>query len=77
MARIQRGLIPLIEDLDRRARPSRSPRNRPILKYTSIEDTVYFSSDPVTLVVSTGNFYWHPAASTAQSLVWGLSQWSS
>jgi hypothetical protein len=80
MADIQRGLVPLLIDLDRRARPGRPPRNRPLQFYENVDDTIAFSSDSVTVTITTGStvvYYWHPATSTSESIVWGLFQWSS
>lgn len=53
MANIQRGLIEMFHDFDRRARPGREPKNRAISKFTTLSDTVQLSSDTLTSTVQT------------------------
>lgn len=75
MATVQRGLIQLIEDLDRRARPDRPPRNQPLQKYVSVNDVVVFSSDTQTSYVLAPPLQWATASATDKTLTWSLGEW--
>lgn len=75
MAEIQRGLVQMLQDLDRRARPGREPRNRPLNKFQTIQDTVTLSSDSVTTEVFDTPLQWQTASSSSQRLIWSLGQW--
>ncbi len=74
MPEIQRGLIQLLEDLDRRARPGRPSRYRAIQKYVSVTDTWYVTPDSITTSFYQ-DFQWGQAASSSQRLYWNLGEW--
>src|SRR5688572_7803036 len=83
MGQIQRGLVPLIEDLDRRARPGRPSRNRPLQRYVSVVDSVTFTSEVVTVTMTTPPYQftresYRAAVKAEASLIsyWRLGEYS-
>lgn len=77
MADIQRDLVKLLEDLDRRARPGRPSRYRAIQKFSNLSDTVYFSSDTVTGTNNEAPYVWYGASTPSScGLSWSLGTWS-
>lgn len=76
MAGLVRGLDQLLADLATRARPRPASKNRTLVKFASVSDTVTLSTDSITTTMVTPPFHWHdPAGSTATSLIWSASEW--
>ena len=65
----------MLEDLDRRARPGRPSRNRPLQRYVSAADTVVFSSDVVTTEVLENPQQWQTASASSFRLIWSAGSW--
>ena len=77
MAEVQRGLIQLLQDLDRRARVGRPSRYRAIQKYVNVADTVVLSSDTQTLSVFDTPMQWQTASATSLGMNWDEFEWSA